>query len=265
MLSLVMAKSCMAYGSADEVCHYLILSAVNDIMSANREAASLTMLLYTPYIDKNSQRAADYALACVKIANGYKDMARSFDIVKANSIIISDYMKMQRRVRTTSLVIIVLLVVLVAMGAVLVYILVRRARRRKAQLDRAMGFNSRLSRTLAEITETKESIEDASARRNALTLDAYVHMSDYINDVDKFCKTTANMITEARPPRRARPCRRAVRRRSFRHFTPLSTAGTSPSTPTSYSASWRCCALRSAGASLPPPANCRLSCASTPS
>lgn len=195
MLSLVMAKSCMAYGSADEACHYLILSAVNDIMSANREAASLTMLLYTPYIDKNSQRAADYALACVKIANGYKDMARSFDIVKANSIIISDYMKMQRRVRTTSLVIIVLLVVLVAMGAVLVYILVRRARRRKAQLDRAMGFNSRLSRTLAEITETKESIEDASARRNALTLDAYVHMSDYINDVDKFCKTTANMIT----------------------------------------------------------------------
>lgn len=194
MLYYIMAKSCTIYGSEDEACHYLILSAANDIMSGNREASSLITLLHTKYVDKNSRRAVDYALASISMAKDYKDKARSFDIVNASSIIISDYMNMQQCVNRNVFIIIVLLAVLVAMSAVLVYVFMRRSGRHKAELDRAMGSNSRLRSSLDEITQTKEQMENVLLSRNAMSLDSFVMMSDYINEVDKFCKTTANMI-----------------------------------------------------------------------
>lgn len=75
MLYYILAKSCILYGTEDEACHCFILSAANDIMSANREASSLITLLCTKYIDRNSQRAVNYALASIKMAKGYKDKA----------------------------------------------------------------------------------------------------------------------------------------------------------------------------------------------
>lgn len=194
MLYYILAKSCILYGTEDEACHYFILSAANDIMSANREASSLITLLCTKYIDRNSQRAVNYALASIKMAKGYKDKARSYDIVDASSIIISDYMNMQSRMGKNVVIIIVLLVVLVAMSAVLVYVFMRRSGRRKAELDLAMGYNSTLRESLEEITVTKEQMENVLTRRNAMALESFLMMSDYINGVDKFCKTTANMI-----------------------------------------------------------------------
>lgn len=199
MLYYIMAKSCTIYGSEDEACHYLILSAANDIMSGNREASSLITLLHTKYVDKNSRRAVDYALASISMAKDYKDKARSFDIVNASSIIISDYMNMQRKMSRNVFVIIALLVVLVAMSAVLVYVFMRRSGRRKEELDRAMGSNSRLRSSLKEITQTKEQMENVLVRRNAMALDSFVMMSEYLNEVDKFCKTTANMIVAGQP------------------------------------------------------------------
>ena len=194
MLYYILAKSCTLYGTEDEACHYFILSAANDIMSGNREASSLITLLCTKYIDRNSQRAVNYALASIKMAKGYKDKARSYDIVNASSIIISDYMNMQSRMSKNVVIIIVLLVVLVAMSAVLVYVFMRRSGRRKAELDLAMGYNSSLRASLKEITVTKEQMENVLTRRNAMALESFLMMSDYINGVDKFCKTTANMI-----------------------------------------------------------------------
>lgn len=194
MLYYIMAKSCTIYGSEDEACHYLIFSAANDIMSGNREASSLITLLHTRYVDKNSHRAVDYAMASIKMAKDYKDKARSFDIVNASSIIISDYMNMQRRMSRNVFVIIALLVALVAMSAILVCVFMRRSGRRKEELDRAMGNNSRLRSSLEEITQTKEQMENVLVRRNAMALDSFVMMSEYLNEVDKFCKATANMI-----------------------------------------------------------------------
>ncbi len=199
MLYYILAKSCTLYGTEDEACHYFILSAANDIMSGNREASSLITLLCTKYIDRNSQRAVNYALASIKMAKGYKDKARSYDIVNASSIIISDYMNMQRLTHRNVIIIIVLLVVLVAMSAVLVYVFMRRSGRRKAELDLAMGYNSSLRASLKEITVTKEQMENVLTMRNAMALESFLMMSDYINDVDKFCKTTANMIVAGQP------------------------------------------------------------------
>lgn len=199
MLYYILAKGCILYGTEDEACHYFILSAANDIMSGNREASSLITLLCTKYIDRNSQRAVNYALASIKMAKGYKDKARSYDIVNASSIIISDYMNMQSRMGKNVVIIIVLLVVLVAMSAVLVYVFMRRSGRRKAELDLAMGYNSTLRESLKEITVTKEQMENVLTMRNAMALESFMMMSDYINGVDKFCKTTANMIVAGQP------------------------------------------------------------------
>lgn len=199
MLYYILAKSCTLYGTEDEACHYFILSAANDIMSGNCEASSLITLLCTKYIDRNSQRAVNYALASIKMAKGYKDKARSYDIVNASSIIISDYMNMQSRMSKNVVIIIVLLVVLVAMSAVLVYVFMRRSGRRKAELDLAMGYNSTLRESLEEITVTKEQMENVLTRRNAMLLDSFLMMSDHIREVDKFCKTTANMIVAGQP------------------------------------------------------------------
>ena len=103
-------------------------------------------------------------------------------------------MNMQSRMGKNVVIIIVLLVVLVAMSAVLVYVFMRRSGRRKAELDLVMGYNSTLRESLEEITVTKEQMENVLTRRNAMALESFLMMSDYINGVDKFCKTTANMI-----------------------------------------------------------------------
>lgn len=194
MLYYVAVKGAVMYGTKEEACHYLILSAVNDIMSANRESSALMMLLNTDYVDNNSDRAVDYAVACVKMADGYNDMARSFRIVKASSIIFSDYIEMQHRNSRNVAVIITLLVLLVGTAAVLVCVLVRRSRRKGDELEMAMGYNSRLRASLDEITVTKERMNDVLTSRNAMLLDSFVMLSDHINEVDKFCKTSANMI-----------------------------------------------------------------------
>lgn len=136
----------------------------------------------------------DYAVACVKMADGYNDMARSFRIVKASSIIFSDYIEMQHRNSRNVAVIITLLVLLVGTAAVLVCVLVRRSRRKGDELEMAMGYNSRLRASLDEITVTKERMNDVLTSRSAMLLDSFVTLSDHINEVDKFCKTSANMI-----------------------------------------------------------------------
>lgn len=128
------------------------------------------------------------------MADGYNDMARSFRIVKASSIIFSDYIEMQHRNSTNVAVIITLLVLLVGTAAVLVCVLVRRSRRKGDELEMAMGYNSRLRASLDEITVTKERMNDVLTSRNAMLLDSFVTLSDHINEVDKFCKTAANMI-----------------------------------------------------------------------
>lgn len=194
MLYYVAVKGAVMYGTKEEACHYLILSAVNDIMSANRESSALMMLLNTDYVDNNSDRAVDYAVACVKMADGYNDMARSFSIVKSSSIIFSDYIEMQHRNSRNVAVIITLLVLLVGTAAVLVCVLVRRSRRKGDELEMAMGYNSRLRASLDEITVTKERMNDVLTSRNAMLLDSFVTLSDHINEVDKFCKASANMI-----------------------------------------------------------------------
>lgn len=128
------------------------------------------------------------------MADGYNDMARSFSIVKASSIIFSDYIEMQHRNSRNVAVIITLLVLLVGTAAVLVCVLVRRSRRKGDELEMAMGYNSRLRASLDEITVTKERMNDVLTSRNAMLLDSFVTLSDHINEVDKFCKASANMI-----------------------------------------------------------------------
>lgn len=114
--------------------------------------------------------------------------------MKASSIIFSDYIEMQHRNSRNVAVIITLLVLLVGTAAVLVCVLVRRSRRKGDELEMAMGYNSRLRASLDEITVTKERMNDVLTSRNAMLLDSFVTLSDHINEVDKFCKTSANMI-----------------------------------------------------------------------
>ena len=101
---------------------------------------------------------------------------------------------MQHRNSRNVAVIITLLVLLVGTAAVLVCVLVRRSRRKGDELEMAMGYNSRLRASLDEITVTKERMNDVLTSRNAMLLDSFVMLSDHINEVDKFCKASANMI-----------------------------------------------------------------------
>ncbi len=139
MLYLAMAKQCKNENDGNAFCHYLIQSAVNDIMSANREASSLILLLHTPFIEQSSRRAVEYAMASIKTANGYNDKARSFNVVKANSTIMSEYMEMQKKMAFNRKVIFILLAVIVVMSATLLWMLARKLQKKSSDLDTALN------------------------------------------------------------------------------------------------------------------------------
>lgn len=199
MLYIAMAKKSMAAGDSIACCHYLILSAANDIMSANRESSSLPMLLYTPFIKKRSKQAVNYAMACIKMADGYNDLGRSFDIVKANSIITTEYMKVMQKMAFHRNIFAGILVLAVILVAVSLYVARKKLKRRESSLNAAFERNEHLRDILTELTGEKERLESSVTNRDTQALDMFLHTSDYIKNMDKFVKTVENMLVAGQP------------------------------------------------------------------
>lgn len=91
MLECALATCYESFGDSDNRMRHLIHSAINDIMSANREAQSLIRIIQSGYIDPCSKRAFNYTLLCTENAKVYKDAGRSLDVVNAHASITKRY------------------------------------------------------------------------------------------------------------------------------------------------------------------------------
>ena len=76
MLYIALANVLQADGNELEYTHFLTLSAINDIKSANRDASSLIHIAQSPYLNKSSKRASEYLKACTENAMRYNDQVR---------------------------------------------------------------------------------------------------------------------------------------------------------------------------------------------
>ncbi|MBP7857091.1 MAG: hypothetical protein KAZ98_04370 [Prevotella sp.] len=202
MMYSVLSQSCLDEKKENAYYHYLILSAVNDIKSANREAMSMVRILQAPFINKDSRRAAKYAMLCTDNAKNYNDKWRSIDIVAAHSIITGQYEKKLENRELTMRIIIGLLVLAVVMICLLLYHVLKQRRRDVELITQVRNMNQALQEMVKHEQQMKAQLKDNNQRleneiqlRNTNFIEVYQLVSQYINDVKEFKKTTFNLIT----------------------------------------------------------------------
>lgn len=202
MLEYALSKIYASAGDEKLSFHYQILSAINDIVMANCEAQSLISIVNSPQIDKSSSRAFDYVMACTENAYAYKDIGRSLEILKAHASVTRAFEKRlsDRAYYLTAIVVLQLLSV-VAIGVM--FISLNRKKRRQAELLTRMGeMNEELQQMIAQDRELQQKLKQSNALlheeiayRNHNFMNVYQMVSQYMHDVQNFCKMEYNLIT----------------------------------------------------------------------
>lgn len=211
MLLYALATVSRAGGDEKAYCHYLACSAVNDILSANREASSLIVLLNTPYIANNSRRAARYAMLCTDNAGHYYDRWRSPDIAAAQTLIIRPYEQRLEQEGRRMRIAIGLLVALVVAVCILLGGMRRRRRRTERRMEDMRMANQSLQeeakrerQMLTQMETSNEQLRAKISQHNAHFMDIYLFASQYIHDVQCFQNSVYNLFVAGRADKAAR-------------------------------------------------------------
>lgn len=206
MLYVSIARQYKDRGADDKLyLHYLILSAINDVKCSNREASSLIFIVNSPHICAGTERAFNYAMLCTENAKSYKDVGRSFDIVKAHAKITRAY---QKRLEYNIMLCIgcMALLVLAILAVVLLYRNVVRKRRAQAellsQIEKAnVSLEESVKKEQKALEKLKHSnalLRDEIAYHNSNFINVYQLVTKYIADVQAFKKSVFNLITSGK-------------------------------------------------------------------
>lgn len=192
----------------DKVMLYTVLSAINDIQSANREANSLLTLLRMPGIEKSSKRAMEYAALCAENAQYYQDRYRSLDVVYAHSIITEQYQKKLEASQQKLMFFLIILSMLVIAIVILLYAVRKRGKKNEKMLNRIREINSELQQSVSKekLLEKNLIVKNSQLAheielRNASFIDIYKLVSQYFKDTEDFHKNIYNMITAGKVER----------------------------------------------------------------
>ena len=206
MLYVSIARQYKNRGADDKLyLHYLILSAINDLKCSNREASSLIFIVNSPQVCAGTERAFNYAMLCTENAKSYKDVGRSFDIVKAHAKITRAY---QKRLEYNIMLCIGCMVLLVAaiLAVVLLYRNVVKKRRAQAELLKQIETtNASLAESvkkeqqaLDKLKHSNTLLRDEIAYHNSNFINVYQLVTKYIADVQAFKKSVFNLITSGK-------------------------------------------------------------------
>ncbi|WP_308272857.1 DUF6377 domain-containing protein [Prevotella sp.] len=206
MLYVSIARQYKKRGADEKLyLHYLILSAINDVKCSNREASSLIFIVNSPHICAGTERAFNYAMLCTENAKSYKDVGRSFDIVKAHAKITRAY---QKRLEYNIMLCIgcMAMLVLAIFAVVLLYRNVVRKRRAQAELLRQIEkANVSLEESvkkeqlaLEKLRHSNALLRDEIAYHNSNFINVYQLVTKYIADVQAFKKSVFNLITSGK-------------------------------------------------------------------
>ena len=206
MLYVSIARQYKKRGADEKLyLHYLILSAINDVKCSNREASSLIFIVNSPHICAGTERAFNYAMLCTENAKSYKDVGRSFDIVKVHAKITRAY---QKRLEYNIMLCIgcMALLVLAILAVVLLYRNVVRKRRAQAELlSQIEPANVSLEESvkkeqqaLEKLRHSNALLRDEIAYHNSNFINVYQLVTKYIADVQAFKKSVFNLITSGK-------------------------------------------------------------------
>jgi hypothetical protein len=205
MIEVSLASIYKRQGLTDKYYNALILSAINDISMGNREAQSLLYLIESPYVRRNLDRAYQYAMLCSENAKSYKDIWRSLDIVKAQTVITQSYEQALQRRNLYMMGIIALLAIALLAIFILFALLWQKRRKQSEMVKKQEGLNNTLHQMLErerkmqeQLAQNNQRMQDELKYRNANFINVYMMMSNYIAIVQKFKKNLYNLIVSGK-------------------------------------------------------------------
>lgn len=206
MLYVAIARQYKNRGVSEKMYfHYLVLSAINDVSCSNREASSLLYIINTPFVCAGTERAFNYAMLCTENAKSFKDMGRSFDIVKAHTKITRAYQKRLENNLMLCFVCMVLLVVAVVAVVLLYRNVVKKRKAQSVLLTQIEKANASLEESvkneqaaLEKLRQSNGLLRDEIAYHNQNFINVYHLVTKYIADVQAFKKSVFNLITSGK-------------------------------------------------------------------
>ena len=194
-------------GNSDMMMRYLILSAIADVRTSNKEIASLEEISNRLYQSNDLERANDYISHCLQLANDYKSRVRVGRLADLQYHITKAYSQRNERQRRKLNVYFIIALVFAAGLAVAMLFLYkqnRRIHRSKTELDRS---NAQLNSKVEELSQTRRQLKEANDRLEILyrnvrdeagelaagndakeryIADIFAICSDYISKLDEF-------------------------------------------------------------------------------
>lgn len=194
-------------GNSDMMMRYLILSAIADVRTSNKEIASLEEISNRLYQSNDLERANDYISHCLQLANDYKSRVRVGRLADLQYHITKAYSQRndrQRRKLNVYFIIALVFAAGLAVAMLFLYKQNRRIHRSKTELDRS---NAQLNSKVEELSLTRAQLKEANDRLEILyrnmrdeagelaagndakeryIADIFAICSDYISKLDEF-------------------------------------------------------------------------------
>lgn len=194
-------------GNSDMMMRYLILSAIADVRTSNKEIASLEEISNRLYQSNDLERANDYISHCLQLANDYKSRVRVGRLADLQYHITKAYSQRndrQRRKLNVYFIVALVFAAGLAVAMLFLYKQNRRIHRSKTELDRS---NAQLNSKVEELSQTRRQLKEANDRLEILyrnvrdeagelaagndakeryIADIFAICSDYISKLDEF-------------------------------------------------------------------------------
>ena len=198
---------------------YLILSAISDIRSCNKEIASLQEVAHLLYRNGDLEHANAYINYCIQCANDYKSRVRVGKLADMQLHISQAYNdRIRSQAHKINLALWSVVIILLGLAAAVVFIFVQMKKLRRSR-ERLNYSNEQLRKHIEELNNTRSQLEEANmklatmyddVKEDARSLsqgnnakekyiaDIFGICSDYISKLDDFRKSIYRMIVAKR-------------------------------------------------------------------
>ena len=211
----ILSKLYEKVGDRDNMLRYLILSAMADIRSGNKEVASLEQLSELLYDAGEIERANNYVTHCIAWANEYKNRLRLGQLgALQKKTMTALHSRLEEQSRKNMIYLVITVIALVVLGVAAVQILrqnreLRKQRRKVEDGNRKLGeANETLTSQVLELQAIREELNKANerlshlyseARRSAKELsDINDSKEEYIANIFSICSNYVFKLDEFR-------------------------------------------------------------------
>lgn len=202
LLEINLAIQLKDKGDEEGYFKHLILSAICDIRSANREAQALLFITQILQHDKSQvERAFNYALLCEENAGIYRDYGRSMDLISSQSFIQKTYKEQIERQRLWMCIILCALVAALVIVVILFFLLKKKQSIQTDYLNEITEKNNLLKsqfRRIKEIVQRTKTTNVLLANkvkdRDSHFMNVFYLYSESLQNLKNFRKKTEHLL-----------------------------------------------------------------------